>query len=285
VNKALREKIEAYIKNMPSLPATRPKVLEVCNNPRISPAELKQVISLDPVLVGRTLKLVNSAYGGMEGRPVNMVRAITMLGINTVKNLVLSAALMDNFDSGESRQFDHEGYWQHSLCVAVAAKLIARKRGIDPELLEEYFAAGLLHDIGKIPLSAALPRDYPSVLKASGSRRIPLFLGESETLGLNHNEAGELVAEAWKIEGALAEAAIHHHDYPEYPGKRQDLLYSIVAANYFASVTGMGFSGSRRPQKPEGTVWKTLGIAWEDVEKLKGAVDKAMKQARIFLGL
>jgi HD-like signal output (HDOD) protein len=149
--------------------------------------------------------------------------------------------------------------------------------------LEEYFVAGLLHDIGKIPLSAALPRDYPSVLKATGSRRIPLFLGESETLGLNHNETGELVVKAWKIEGALAEAVIHHHDYPEYPGKHKDLLYSIVAANYFASMTGEGFSGSRRPQKPENSVWKTLGIAWEDVEKLKGAVDKAMKQARIFL--
>jgi HD-like signal output (HDOD) protein len=255
MNEALREKIEARIKNMPSLPATRPKVLEVCNNPRISPADLKQVISLDPVLTGRTLKLVNSAYGGMEGRTVNMVRAITMLGINTVKNLVLSAALMDNFDSGESRGFDHAGYWRHSLCVAVAAKLIARKRGIAPGLLEEYFAAGLLHDIGKLPL------------------------------GLNHNEAGALVVRAWKIEGALADAAIHHHDYREYAGEHRDLLYTIVAANYFASVTGTGFSGSRRPQKPKNEIWKTLGIAWEDVEKLKGAVDKAMKQARIFLGL
>jgi HD-like signal output (HDOD) protein len=283
MNEALREKIEAHIKNMPSLPATRPKVLEVCNNPRISPADLKQVISLDPVLTGRTLKLVNSAYGGMEGRTVNLVRAITMLGINTVKNLVLSAALMDNFDAGESRGFDHEGYWRHSLCVAVAAKLIARQRGIAPGLLEEYFAAGLLHDIGKLPLAAALPRDYPSVLKASGSRRIPLFQGETKTLGLNHNEAGELVARAWKIEGALADAAIHHHNYREYAGEHKDLLYSIVAANYFASITGTGFSGNHRPQKPENAVWKTLEIAWEDVEKLKSAVDKTMKQARIFL--
>jgi HD-like signal output (HDOD) protein len=285
MDEALREKIEAHIKNMPSLPATRPKVLEVCNNPRISPADLKEVISLDPVLAGRTLKLVNLAYGGMEGQTVNMVRAITMLGINTVKNLVLSAALTDNFDSGESQGFDYEGYWRHSLCVAVAAKLIARKRGIAPGLLEEYFAAGLLHDIGKLPLAAALSRDYPSVLKASGSRRVPQFQGESETLSLNHNEAGELVVNAWKIEGALADAVIHHHNYREYTGERQDLLYTIVAANYFASITGTGFSGNRRPQKPKNEIWKTLGIAWEDVEKLKGAVDKAMKQALIFLGL
>jgi HD-like signal output (HDOD) protein len=220
----------------------------------------------------------------MEGQPVNMVRAIIMLGINTVKNLVLSAALMDNFDPGESPGFDHTGYWRHSLRVGVAAKLIAQKRGIDPGLLEEYFAAGLLHDIGKIPLSAALPRDYALALKTAGSRKIPLFQGEAKTLGLNHNQAGELVVNAWGIKGALADAVIHHHNYRNYAGEHQELLYSIAAANYFASLAD-GFSGSPYPQKPDTRVWKTLGLAWEDVESLKPVVDAAIQQAQTFLAI
>jgi HD-like signal output (HDOD) protein len=283
VDEALREKIEAYIKNMPSLPATRPKALEVCNNPRISPADLKQVIFLDPVLVGRTLKLVNSAYGGRAGQTVNMVRTIIKLGINTVKNLVLSAALMDNYTSGESRGLNYAEYWRHSLRAGVAAKLIAQKRGVDPGLLEEYFAAGLLHNIGKLPLSAALPRKYPPTLKRARSRSIPSFQGETENLGLNHNEAGELVVKAWGIEGAMADAVIHHHNYRKYAGEHKELLYSIVAANYFASLAETDPAGSPGLQKPDNLVWKTLGIVRKDVENLKPIVDEEIKKAQIFL--
>jgi putative nucleotidyltransferase with HDIG domain len=262
VNEGLREKIAAYIKDMPSLPATRPKVLELCNNPGASPADLKQVISLDPVLVGRTLQLVHAAYGGMEGPSI--VRAIIMLGINTVKNLVLSAAVAENFAAEKLRGFDYEGYWRHSLRVALAARLIAQKQGIDPGLLEERFAAGLLHDIGKLPLGAALPGESP---------------------GLDHSEAGELMVREWGIGGALADAVIHHHNYREYAGKHKDLLYSIVAADYFASLRETDSSGGPCLQKPEKTVWKTLGISWKDVENFGPAVDAAIKKAQIFLGL
>jgi putative nucleotidyltransferase with HDIG domain len=283
MDEALREKIEAYIKDMPSLSITTSKVLEICNNPHTSSADLSRVISLDPVLVGRVLKLVNSAYDGSERQVTSLVRAVIMLGINTVKNLALSSALMGNFNSKEFQGLDTEGYWRHSLCVGVAAKLIARKRGVDPKLLEEYFTAGLLHDIGKIPLNAALPRDYLLAVKDAESRKIPLFQGESENLGLNHNEAGALVAKAWRIGGALGDAVIHHHAYREYAGEHKELLYSIVAANYFAARMGIGFSGARHPLKPENIVWETLGLAWEDLEDIKPIVDEEIAKAQIFL--
>jgi HD-like signal output (HDOD) protein len=165
----------------------------------------------------------------------------------------------------------------------VAAKLIAQKRGVDPGLLEEYFAAGLLHNIGKLPLSAALPRKYPPTLKRAHSRSIPSFQSETENLGLNHNEAGELVVTAWGIKGAMADAVIHHHNYREYAGKHKELLYSIVAANYFASLAETDFAGSPGLQKPDNLVWKTLGIVRKDVENLKPIVDEAIKKAQIFL--
>jgi HD-like signal output (HDOD) protein len=283
MDEALRGKIEAHIKHMGCLSATRLKVLEVCNNPRINPADIKRALSLDPVLVGRTLKLVNSAYSGMEGQAVNLVRVITMLGINTVKNLALYSAGVENFDVGTG--LDAGGYWLHSLCVGLTAKCIARKRGVNPRLLEEYYAAGLLHDIGKLCLNAALPGEYPAAVRDAASRKMPLFQGETERLGLNHNEAGELAAKAWRIEGALGDAVIHHHNYTDYRGEHKDLLYSIVAADYFAAVMETGFSGSPYPRKPENTVWETLGIAWEDVEGMKPAVDEEIKKARVFLAL
>ncbi|MDR0597753.1 MAG: HDOD domain-containing protein [Treponema sp.] len=285
MDETLREKIEAYIHTMPSLSTTMFKVLEVCNNPHTSSADLNRVISLDPVLVGRVLKLINSAYYGLEQQVTNLVRAVIMLGINTVKNLALSSAVMGSFQSDELQGLDAEGYWRHSLCVGVAAKLIARKRGVDPRLLEDYFTAGLLHDIGKIPLNAALSGGYLLAVKDADSRRVPLFQGETEKLGINHSEAGKLVVNAWRIGGGLADAVIHHHAYRDYAGEHKDLLYSIVAANYFASFMEIGFSGCRHPRRPEDTVWETLGLAWEDIEDIKPVVDKEIEKAQIFLNL
>jgi hypothetical protein len=123
------------------------------------------------------------------------------------------------------------------------------------------------------------------MVRDAASRKIPLFQAETERLGLNHAGAGELVAKAWRLGEALADAVIRHHDYGEYTGKHKDLLYSIVAANYFASRTAPDVSGSPCPREPEPVVWETLGIAWEDMEGIQAAVDDEIKNARIFLGL
>ncbi|MFP3043356.1 HDOD domain-containing protein [Treponema primitia] len=285
MDEALNRKLDDYIKNMPSLSITLSKVLEICNNPQTSPADLNHVISLDPVLVGRVLKLINSAYYGLEQHVTSLVRAIIMLGINTVKNLALSSAVTGQFNPKEAQGFDCEGYWRHSLCVGVAAKLIARKRGVDPRLLEEYFTAGLLHDIGKIPLNGVLPGDYLLAIKDADLKGLSLFRTETENLGTNHNEVGERVLKFWRIEGALRDAVIHHHNCAEYEGDHKDLLYSVAAANHFASFMKIGFSGDCHPEKVDAVVWETLGLNWETLENIKPIVDNEIEKAQIFLKL
>jgi HD-like signal output (HDOD) protein len=283
MDEAFNKRLDIYIKNIPSLSTTVSKVLEICNNPQTSPADLNRVISLDPVLVGRVLKLVNSAYYGLDQQVTSLVRAIIMLGTNTVKNLALSSAVMGNFGSEEFQGLNAEAYWRHSLCVGVAAKLLARKRGIDPRLHEEYFTAGLLHDIGKIPLNAVLP--YLHAVKTADSRKAPLFHVEDEILGLNHNGVGSRVLRAWKIGGALEDAVIHHHNYAEYEGEHRDVLYSVVVANYFANLSEIGYSGDRYPEVPGADIWRSLGAQWEDFEEIRPVVDGEIEKARIFLNL
>ena len=126
----ISKKIDEYIVNMPSLPTSVTKVLEICNNPQTSPADLNHVISLDPVLVGRVLKLINSAYYGLSQQVTSLVRAIIMIGINTVKNLALSSSILGSLSTSKiTTGIDMEGFWRHSLCVGVAAKAIAKKTG------------------------------------------------------------------------------------------------------------------------------------------------------------
>jgi putative nucleotidyltransferase with HDIG domain len=282
----LNERIEEYIRSMPSLPTTVAKVLEVCNNPQTSPADLNHVISLDPVLVGRVLKLINSAYYGLGQQVTNLVRAIIMLGINTVKNLALSTAVMGNLSSKKDFQgLNMEGFWRHSLCVGVAAKNLAKQRGIDTKQQEEYFTAGLLHDIGKIPLNAVLSKEYMLTVSAADRERVSLFRAEEKNLGMNHNAAGAMIVKAWRLEGPVGEAVIHHHAYTEYSGPHTDILFSVAAANRFASIMEVGFSGDRYPEKMDNLIWETLGTGWDVFDKIETTVNEEIEKAKIFLRL
>jgi len=280
----LEKTLRDYIKNMPSLPTSVTKVLEICNNPQTSPADLNHVISLDPVLVGRVLKLINSAYYGL-GQPVtSLARAIIMLGINTVKNLALSTAIMGQLSSKQSSSgLNMEGFWRHSLCVGVSAKLLARKRGIDPKMTEEYFTAGLLHDIGKIPLNAVLAKEYMLTVSVADRERRPLFAVEESTLGLDHCMTGSMIAGAWKLDGAVGDAIVHHHRYSEYSGNFKDVLFSVAAANRFASLSEMGFSGDRYPDSLFPVALETLNVSWEIFDEIEKSVQAEIEKAEVFL--
>jgi len=282
----LYKKIEEYIKNMPSLPTSVTKVLEVCNNPQTSPADLNHVISLDPVLVGRVLKLINSAYYSMGQQVTNLVRAIIMLGINTVKNLALSSSVVGNLTSGKSTAgLNMEGFWRHSLCVGVAAKLIAKKRGKDSKQLEEYFTAGLLHDIGKIALNAVLSKDYLLTVSSSDRDKLSLVRAEDRYLGINHCSAGSMIVKAWKLEGAVGDVIIYHHNHLEYENSNRDILYTIILANRFATEMGIGFSGDLHPEKPGPSIWETLNVSPDIFDEIASAVNGEIEKAEVFLKL
>lgn len=279
-------KVKEYVGGMPSLPTTVAKVLEVCNNPRTSPIDLDNVIRLDPVLMGRVLKLINSAYYGLGTQVTSLARAIIMLGINTVKNLALSTAVIDRLsDKGSFRAINMDGFWRHSLGVGVTAKLIAKRRGVDPKSVEEYFAAGLLHDVGKIPLNNALAEDYIRTMAVADRERIPLFLAEKRALDLDHCEAGRVVSESWRLGGAIGDAITWHHTHESYRGDFGDVVRTVAVANYFANREGIGFSGNLYPDKPGAEVYGLLDMEKSWLEELEAPVAAEIEKAKVFLKL
>jgi putative nucleotidyltransferase with HDIG domain len=280
----LSEKIAVYIKRMPSFSTTVSKVLAVCDNRQTSPAALNQVVSLDPVLAGKVLKLINSAYYSLNPPVTSLVRAIIMLGVNTVKNLALSSAALAVLRSGSGLQgLNMEGFWLHSLCTGVAAKALARKRGVDPKQLEEYFTAGLLHDIGKIPMNAVLSGEYMGAVGAADREQTSLFAAENRILGMDHCAAGAMIVRAWKLEGAAGDTVVHHHRYREYEGPWRDVLFSVVLANRFASAGEIGFSGDRHPERIDPAVWEYLRTDPAVFEEIEPVVNGEIEKARIFL--
>jgi len=277
--------INGYIEKMPSLPTSVAKILEVCNDPKASPADLNRIISIDPVLMGKVMKLINSAYYGLNQEITSLVRAIIMLGINTVKNLALSTAVLSTLGKAvQSQALNMDGFWRHSLCVGVAAKLIATQRKVDRKMLEEYFIAGLLHDIGKIPLNNRLTEDYVQVMSLSDRELLPLYQAEAQIFSMSHGEVGGMVVENWKLGEEIQDAVRYHHTVLSYKGEYKDLLYTVAMANYFANVTEIGFAGDRYPEKlsTEITDYLQMSIAYLE-DEMEVRVNAEIEKARIFL--
>ena len=277
-------RIKNYIVSMPSLPTTVAKVMEICNNPKASPIDLDRVISLDPVLMGKVLKLINSAYYGLQNQVTSLVRAIIMLGVNTVKNLALSTAVLDKLaDKSGFRALNMEGFWRHSLSVGVVAKMIARKKGVEAQRLDEFFAAGLLHDIGKIPLNNALSDEYVRAMSLADRERIPLHLAEKRSIDLDHAESGAMIADAWHLDGPIADAIRYHHDLALYEGKSEDIVLAVAVADYYSNREGIGFSGCLYPEKLPPEVFERLGVPKVWLEDIDAAVAAEIEKASVFL--
>ena len=278
--------VRNHISRMPSFSTTITKVLEICNNPATSPNDLNKVISLDPVLTGRVLNLINSAYFALPNQITSLTRAIIMIGVNTVKNLALSTAIVDTI-SGEKasfQAFSMDDFWTHSICVGVTAKLLAGKAGVPGAQREEYFVAGLLHDLGKIPLNNCFDNEYALALERSKNEEVSLLKSEAATFEMDHGMVGALIADKWRLNASMKSAMCHHHE-PEKAGDENRSLVGIVAiANTCANIFRIGFSGDASPEDQRmSDLMVQMEMDRESLSDLRPAIMEEIEKAKIFL--
>jgi putative nucleotidyltransferase with HDIG domain len=280
--------LEHYIRELPPFPSTIDKVMEICAESNTSPIDLTRVISLDPVLTGKIMQLVNSAYFGLSREIISLVRAVIMLGMNTVKNLVLGATVLNTFGKRQNfRALNMDMFWEHSLGVGVIAKLIAKKRNIDNRLLEGYFIAGLLHDIGKIPLNSQFSNEYMNILDVPGEEPQPLFISEKKLLGVDHTHVGNLIAEKWKLGEEISDAITFHHAPETYQGLQNDILFTVILSDYYANSAQIGFSGNHYMESVYPEAIQYLGDSTDlssyNIDAFNGEVEQEIEKAQIFL--
>lgn len=276
-----RKAIDRFIKRMPSLSTTVGKVMEICSRTDASPNELNKVISLDPVLTGQVLKLINSAYYALMNKVTTLTRAITMLGMNTVKNMALSTAIIRSVAGAKkSRALPTKKFWAHSIGTGVCAKLLAKANGVPVMECEEYFVAGLLHDLGKIPFGD----EYIGVLERVQEEQLPLITLEREMLQVDHQEVGRLIAEKWKLNEAMTSAIAFHHDVEAAPPQHQVRAAYIGLANMYANINDLGYAGD--PFPAEDTADKMLeltGLTWDMFSEIAASVEEEIEKAQVFL--
>lgn len=277
--------LQNYIAKMPSLSTTVTKVLEICNDPSSSPHDLNRLISLDPVLTGQVLKLINSAYYGLSSRVTSLTKAIIMLGLNTVKNLVLATSVLASFTGSQTgTAFTTDQYWAHCLFVGTTSKMLAGMCHVPKLEQEEYFVAGLLHDLGKLPMIACFGELYNQAVKECNDKNIPLSQAEKHYIGFDHCQVGLLIGAKWKLNNDMRHALVHHHNPLAENCKPGKLLYSMSLANQLAFHFQIGHAGDwHSDQLMIQALSDRLSISVNDILAQKAQIEQEIEKARIFL--
>lgn len=205
------EQVVARTGELPPMPLVARKVMDLAGSPDTSPEELQRVISGDPALVSKILRIANSALYNQGRNVATLSQAIFFLGSWTIRSLVLASATRSVFLSRAGEYgLKEQLLWEHSLGCALAARLIAKQHGlIDPEIA---FLGGLLHDIGKIVLNTNQPGPYAEVFQRVYNDGCSFSEAEQEQLGFTHAAVGALVARKWQLPRDIEDAISHHHE-------------------------------------------------------------------------
>jgi HD-like signal output (HDOD) protein/CheY-like chemotaxis protein len=207
LNSKALEKIINGIKELPSIPDLYLKIESELNSNSVSLNKVAELISHDLGISAKILQIVNSAFFGTPVRIANIDNAVNMLGINTIKSIILYLNFNDYYKSYTAFRPYLDKFWLHSFKVARNAQIISQKENNNPFFSKEAYAAGLLHDIGKFIL---LQYDgYASKILSNENVKItPL---EYEMLGVSHSEVGAYLLALWNLPNQIIEAVAFHN--------------------------------------------------------------------------
>ncbi len=194
---AIREKL-AKCADLPSMPAVAIQILDLCQRDEPDMSQIAKLISSDPALSAKILRLTNSPLYGLRCEVRTVSHAICLLGLSAVRPLALSFSLVKGLQEKDKKALTW--FWKRSLLSAVAARELSNTTGF--RLAEEAFLAALLQDIGILALRQ-LPGDEYGALARAGARHDVVADGERALFGEDHAAVGAWLAERWKLPTTL----------------------------------------------------------------------------------
>jgi putative nucleotidyltransferase with HDIG domain len=276
--------VVSAIRNLPTLPTVITWLMQVVENPASSATDVSRVVASDQALLSKVLRVVNSAFYGLPRRVSTLTQATVVLGMNAIKNMAMSVTIFDIFrsDADGSELFSREQFWNHSLAVAAAGKVLARH--LRYPVPEEAFSAGLIHDIGKVAIDQYLHPSLLKIMKHVRDDHLSLRQAEIKVLGVDHAELGSWIAERWNLPVQLVEAIGTHHDPAE--ARRAPKLTAMVAlADDLARSEKLGFGGDNLPLVVHSCVWDRLKITEDEALALIPEIRVEYEKTNVFLNL
>jgi len=271
----------ADFRDIPTIPEVLVRIWQLVDDPRSSAKDLEVVVSMEPPLAAKVLRLANSPYYGGRGRIGDVRMAITALGFDTLRNLAVCLSVAQGLagKKGADRVLDRKALWRHSVATAVLSRRFA-----PPECGEEAFTAGLLHDIGKFVISLGRPEAYGEIARRAIEDEVPFERAEREVLGFDHATAGAAFARQWNFPDKL-QAWIHEHHRPPAPGD-DATLRAVRLADRVAHALGVGAAiMALEAAPPDADDLEAAGLDFESLVDHEEELREDISRAHEFMNL
>ncbi|MCG8101524.1 MAG: HDOD domain-containing protein [Candidatus Thiodiazotropha endolucinida] len=251
------------IESLVSLPDVCVKVNRLIDAPNYSVATLGEIISQDTDLSARLLRLVNSAFFNLKVPVETISRAITIIGTNELRNLVMATTAARIFTGIPGDLVDMTEYWRYSITAGVVAGELAKRCNVLHS--ERLFVMGVLHDIGRLAIYLKMPQESRDILLITGGDDTLLPDAENDVLGFTHMDVGEALLRKWKLPESIVSVVAHHHR----PASTQVFqletsLLSLAALLAYAEISGVEWYETVELVDP--VVWKQTGLEPEHLE-------------------
>lgn len=254
------------IDGLPAFPTTHSELLRLARSEDATSEEIADKLQFDPSLLATLFKLANSPYYGFNKRIHSVQLAVTLLGLEEVANLVITAQIFKNLggEHADTAGLDVKGFWRHTVGTAIASRALAKKLQVE---VESAFLAGILHDIGKIVLDRYFSDYYKSVIADVQEKGIPIVDAERDRLGLTHVEVGGQLATEWRFAKNYLNVILHHHA-PAHAKRYQRLVCLVHVADAIVRRLGYGNAGDPRQPEIDDSAMDRFGIADKGLQRL-----------------
>ncbi len=205
------KRLVARMDRLPTIPSLYTKMIETLQSPEVSLDEVALIVQRDPGMTAKILKLVNSAFFGLSWPIANPVEAISHLGMETVKSLVLCLHVFTQYQFARPGGISVDEVWLHSLRTAEAARMIAGQEDLPVKEQDEAFVGGLLHDVGKLVLACNCAADYEKVCRVAQTESLSLLEAERRIFSCTHADVGGYLLGLWGLPVPVVEALTFHH--------------------------------------------------------------------------
>jgi len=265
----LKKRILKSVKELPPMPQVVQKARKVMANPNSSFKDLAIIFVTDQAIATRVLKMANSAYYGLSQKVSSIQQASVILGHKTLAELITVASTSDLMGK------DLKGYgleagalWQHSLAVAFGSRLIAKKKS--PVASDDAFAAGLIHDSGKLVLDKYIIEKKEAFENFMANDHESFLAAEKAILGFDHAEIASEVCKTWNVPDEVADGIRYHHCPSEANG--EELANILHVADGIAMMSGLGTGVDALSYEIDEQAIKSLDLKSNEISKLMDQV-------------
>ncbi len=271
------------ISHIATLPEITVKIIKLVEDPDSTAQDLNKIISNDPALGARILKVVNSAFYGLPGQIGSINRAIVLLGLNAVKNIAIAASLAKLFRGGQiTPSFNAKDLWTHSIAVATTTQLLSKEVGLG--LPDEAFLSGLIHDLGiMVEIQARRAQFVEAIEKMDSDANATLRGVELDIVGATHEQFGSGLCKSWKFPTSFAYVTGYHHRPLELPPNHRALASLVHVADVTAARLGLGYTRTVESAEPQPGVLDEVGLTQAQLDGVIEAIPQAMEEASTLL--